>query len=360
MADSGNSEGSAGAGDPGGDEATPGDSAGDEATPSDSAGDESDNGRTTAESDPAVAGVEAEPETALSDEVAPTDVFALLANETRLGVVRELAKHRWDNWALDGLTFAELRRAVGERDAGNFSYHLEKLVGVLVFRLDEEYVLNNRGLELAGAVEAETFTSGGEPRRGELPYDCPHGDCDRSMEAAYTEQYFRMYCPDHDVISGATLSPGLAEHATLEELVEISVLENRQNIQRARAGVCPLCSGPMETTLPVEDPEAPERLDVEIPEGAVFAGFTCEQCEMSFHAPPGTCIVDHPAVVALFHEHDRDIRAEPWSELAFVGVHVPDVESTDPVRVRIDVEAGDDTLSLWLDGDASVVDTRRE
>jgi hypothetical protein len=58
-----------------------------------------------------------------SDSLLPSEAFALFADETRVAIVEALAE-RTTAEGTDGLSFAELRRAVGVRDAGQFNYHL--------------------------------------------------------------------------------------------------------------------------------------------------------------------------------------------------------------------------------------------
>lgn len=286
----------------------------------------------------------------------PTAVFDLLADETRLAIVRALAAERQSNWQWSGATFAELRRAVGVADAGNFSYHLEKLRGPLVVKDGEEYHLRNRGMELVGAVESGQYTGAGTPLRGETSYDCPHTNCDRQLVGVYEDQYFRVRCPDHDVFTGTALPPVVAEHNPVADMVEIAMLDMRQQLQRARAGVCPNCWGPIEGQLPGTDPSLPGLEDVELPDDVLLATYHCEQCGISFDLPPGACVVEHPAVVAFYLDHGQTVRGRPYVDLPFCYLGRADLESTDPVRVRVSVSLDDDTLSLWLDGNTDVVE----
>jgi DNA-binding transcriptional ArsR family regulator len=288
------------------------------------------------------------------------DALALLADETRFAILRALATRRGENWAAGGMTFSDLRRAVGVRDAGNFSYHLDRLVGEFVHRNDDEYVLTNHGMELAGALEAGAYTEAGGTRRAETDYDCPHPDCEHGLTAVYGGQYFRLQCPDHHVAAGETLPPGVTDHKSPTELVRLGVLRQRQSVAKAREGVCRHCWGPVTVTLPAEDVEYPEAFDVDVPEGSVFAEFACGNCGLAWNAPAGVCVVEHPAVVALFHEHDRDIRREPTVTLPFTGATHPVVESDDPVRVRVDVELDGDLLRLYLDDETTVVEYERQ
>jgi hypothetical protein len=68
-------------------------------------------------------------------------------------------------------------------------------------------------------------------------------------------------------------------------------------------------------------------------------------------------VLDHPAVVSLYNDHGVDVRERPvwnvgdeWRETLL---------STDPLAVRVSTALGDDELSLYVDGTASVVHTER-
>jgi DNA-binding transcriptional ArsR family regulator len=293
-------------------------------------------------------------------DITPTDIFELLADETRLAIVRELAAERYSNWQWSGMSFAELRRAVGVEDAGNFSYHLGKLRGPLVAKDGDEYYLLNPGLEIVGAVESGRYAGPTESVRAETRYDCPYPDCECALEAVYGDQYFRLRCPDHHLFSATIVPPVVAAEHSPDRLVEIATLDMRQEIERARSGVCPNCWGPVDVTLPVEDPGLPSQIEPSLPDDTVFVGFDCQQCGLSFEMPPGACVVDHPAVVAFYHDHDERLQGRPYIALPFCSLARADLESTDPVRVRIDVALDGDVLQLWLDARANVVEYERQ
>jgi DNA-binding transcriptional ArsR family regulator len=73
----------------------------------------------------------------------PTEAFALLSNETRVDVLRALADTE------EALRFAQLRRRVGLRDGGVFTYHLEKLRGTFVEKRGDRYRLTTEGERVA-------------------------------------------------------------------------------------------------------------------------------------------------------------------------------------------------------------------
>jgi DNA-binding transcriptional ArsR family regulator len=97
-------------------------------------------------------------------DLPPEEAFALLANETRMEVLRVLgaAAERGDGTARApaAVQFSDLFAAVGIDDTGNFSYHLEKLEGHFVEVTEGGYVLTEEGatlLELVRELEGAAF-----------------------------------------------------------------------------------------------------------------------------------------------------------------------------------------------------------
>ncbi|MCH7660071.1 MAG: helix-turn-helix transcriptional regulator [Euryarchaeota archaeon] len=83
----------------------------------------------------------------MSEEIPPEEAFALLGNETRVAIIRELGT------ADDPRSFSDLHAAVGVRDSGGFNYHLQKLVGSFVRRTDEGYELSGAGERIHESVD---------------------------------------------------------------------------------------------------------------------------------------------------------------------------------------------------------------
>lgn len=80
-------------------------------------------------------------------------LYALLADETRLGIVLELYDARTSNTEPDGLTFSVLRCRVGVEDSGRFNYHLDQLTGALVRKVEDRYTLTGTGERLVRALD---------------------------------------------------------------------------------------------------------------------------------------------------------------------------------------------------------------
>lgn len=79
-------------------------------------------------------------------------IGSLLADETRIRILRELYAARPSDEARDGLQFSTLRRRVGVADSGRFNYHLDQLTDELVTKTDGRYVLTPVGERLVGAL----------------------------------------------------------------------------------------------------------------------------------------------------------------------------------------------------------------
>lgn len=301
-------------------------------------------------------------------ESRPTSAFEALGHDIRLRIVESLAETRRDNWQWRGKRFAELRKDVGVRDAGKFSYHLERLQPAFVVKEGEEYVLTSAGMRVAGAVTAEAYDGQRERREAELDVECQI--CGDPLTARYGYEYCRWVCETHGELYGNTLPPGAADDRPTDELIALADREAVRDVQRARDGACPHCWGPVEASLPaaevMPDPETGEQPDDwesvfgEAATEMTLAQFSCERCGLRFWVPPGFCVLEHPAVVGFCYDHDVDLREAPTVAQQFIYSGVGELVSEDPVRYRIDVEFGDDRLRVWLDDETTVVETERD
>jgi DNA-binding transcriptional ArsR family regulator len=69
----------------------------------------------------------------------PSTLFALLSDETRVAILRELDD------ASGAVAFADLCSRAGIQDTGRFNYHLGELRGHLVEKTTNGYVLTTAG-----------------------------------------------------------------------------------------------------------------------------------------------------------------------------------------------------------------------
>lgn len=278
-------------------------------------------------------------------KVDPADAFDALGDETRLAIVETLADRRRRNWEWTGLSFSELRKAVGVRDAGRFNYHLDQLLDTFVVKDDGEYVLTTAGMEIAGAIRAGTYTE--RPQfRTSTDRSCP--GCGTAVDVAYRHGTLLLTCPEHGAIFGNSVPGGAVADRDPSAVLALSDLKARRDVERARRGACVHCWGTMTATIPADPPGDAES-------DAVLARLACEDCGMVFCVPAAACVVDHPAVVAFHYERGVDIRELNYLDMEFLTGENGHVVSEDPVRVRVDVELDGDRLTVMLDESTAVV-----
>jgi len=296
-------------------------------------------------------------------EVAPSEIFDVLGNETRLAIVQELARHRRTAWRREGLGFADLRKAVGERDAGTFNYHLDALQDRFVETDGDEYVLRTAGLEVADAMLAGQYGADDVRRRHETEYDCP--DCSEALAATFEGELFALRCPDHGVVLATSLPSGVASDRSGEELVDLAVLDLTQEMERAREGLCFHCWGRMHPELqrspPLSHPATGDPVDARVdPEDAApLAVFGCERCETVFWTSPASAPITHPAVIGFALDHGFDARTGLYPMGAAAATATVSTSDRDDAAVTVTYEHGGDVLTVRMDDALTVVDVER-
>jgi hypothetical protein len=284
-------------------------------------------------------------------DLEPQDAFALVAHETRFDILRAL----WEAGD-EALTFSQLRTAVGSPDAGNFNYHLKRLLGPFVNRDEREngdsaaYDLTVAGGRVMGAIE-----SGGYHRTdavGPVDVDGSCSACDGDIEAVYGDGLARVVCLECDAQLLAVPLPAAAvatyDAADLPDLLDRWV---RKTNREVRAGICPVCSGRLDGHLADEDGDPPA--------DHVTASYTCRQCGRTVTGSVSSWLLEHPALVQFAMNHGVDPREwSLWSDEWRASVDVARLE-TDPLRIGVRFALDGDTLELVVDEAVEVVDVRR-
>jgi hypothetical protein len=293
----------------------------------------------------------------------PTDpeaAFLTLSNDLRLEILLAL-------WEAPGfsLSFAELRKAVGERDSGTFTYHLDELVGHFVGETDEGYELQYPGHRVLDAIQSGVFHQRG--RVGPVELDTPCPDCDATLTFAYDADYIgRVGCPNcGERVLEWPFDPGGVADRTPREVAAAFDRRTRLVWACALDGVCPFCAG---------------RVDHEIAEGTTDSGLCigvledldrydeyfardhpavvsldCRRCSFYSFVPVGVVLLTRPHVTGKLWERGLDTRETPLWSLGFVvdasAVAVHESRPTVAVTAR---PPDADPLVALVDGDLSV------
>ncbi|MEF8887809.1 MAG: winged helix-turn-helix domain-containing protein [Haloarculaceae archaeon] len=113
----------------------------------------------------------------VSGDGEPSDALAVLAEETRVRILRTLAETE------GAMAFSELRRAVGVADAGRFNYHLSRVCEHFVRETESGYELDRAGARLVTAADVDVAgqepeaTDAVEPDPGEPCPVCGESEC---------------------------------------------------------------------------------------------------------------------------------------------------------------------------------------
>lgn len=315
-----------------------------------------------------------------TDPLAIDETFALLGNEHRLAILRTL----WEAYdpleKSQGLSFSALFEASDLADSGQFNYHLDKLWETYVEKTDGDYRLTPVGLRLvqsvvAGATRKATFGP------TEIDIDC--WNCGSATAVQYTDGRFYHVCTGcrgnfddpsmpEGTISGQKLPPAGLANRSPEDLFATVAFRERPRKALVSGGVCPQCSGVLDSTVDICDDH--ETAEYELCSvcgyvAQVRVEWVCTVCKFYSTATPAGMVTNHPAVIAFFHDHGLT-DGEPYSPVPFERIRAleadrrdVDVEyelrARDPVRIDVRFRYDGDELGLRLDEEMSVVEVRK-
>ncbi|MDY6764967.1 MAG: helix-turn-helix domain-containing protein [Halobacteria archaeon] len=298
----------------------------------------------------------------------PDEAFGLLANEARMEILRLL----WEEhkpYVESTLTFSELFDHVDYDDTGNFSYHLEKLVGTFVRRTDEGYELREAARRVLRSVHAGTVTE--KPRfNADLGKSCPN--CDGPIEARYVEDRLYILCSECDgvlpheelprgVIFAAKVPPAILDGRSPKEVLQAAITWNTSQYGAVTRGVCPECTGQLTRSLDICEDHPVESVPVCEACGSRFAVWirhTCENCGYSRYFGLWPYAWKHPGVNAFYLSHDLDVNGLTWDEAVALidSIEYEEILSVDPLRARQVISVDDDELEVTFNDDLDVVD----
>lgn len=305
------------------------------------------------------------------ERLSPEASFAVLGDETRLGILQALGS------AAEPLSFSALFDRVDYETTANFSYHLDQLVGHFVEGTDDGYVLKRAGSRVIEAVLSGAVTESPVVERTRLEEPCFR--CGGPMELDYREEDVGLYCADcggtrggrsdtadwaddaeADILGHLRLPPAGVRDRSPREILRAAEVWTVMETQALARDVCPRCSATVDHTVTVcedhhlEDGRCPA-CDQWF---ATIIRFTCRNCLFDLDAIFTARLLTEPALMAFMMAHGID-------PMAPAGFHVSNlvreaVRSTDPFEAAFTFRAGDETLTLTVDDDLGVVDSTVE
>lgn len=280
----------------------------------------------------------------VTEEMSAESAFEVLGHETRLEIIETLGASD------ESLSFSELRERVGERDSGQFNYHLDRVQDTFV-RQDETgaYELTYAGGQVFGAVLAGRFTKTADLEDIPVGGVCPL--CDGDLEGAYRNTQFTVTCGDcEETITGYPIPPGVLEPYDVDEFAEVAgrYLKTRQEM--FERGFCESCAGPIEVTVTEAD-WAPEAIGASVI-------WECQRCQAALQSSLPAGLMHHSVVETFTRDHGRDPNRPIW-EKGWLMVGEANIVEEDPVRVEVMLELEGERLELRLDDQLRVLEERR-
>lgn len=274
------------------------------------------------------------------------EAFALLGHDIRLDILVALL----DEWVAaytEPTTYAELMDAVGVSDSGKFNYHLGRLHGTYVEKVDGGYVPTAAATALYRAVVAHRPDRARDRTQFEVDSECPR--CGARLVGTHERGFLSVDCESCDDWLGFSYPfPGNGFRGrTDDEAVRAAHGRCKQHLGVARSGQCPFCAAT--TTIEVE-------------RDAIVAGneppieIRCDSC--SFHVGSHVLfpfLLD-PDVTAVLSDAGIDVDRYEWE----LPEPTTRVTSQEPLRIHVEVDGPDGTATFVIDDRLDVSSGRLE
>jgi hypothetical protein len=285
-------------------------------------------------------------------EIDPQDAFQLFSHELRLEILFALweAPHY-------SLAFSEIQEAVGERDSGKFTYHLEQLTGHFVAEIEGQYVLQFAGHRVIDAIQSGVFHSSPTVPPTEAPGTC--SQCGTTPLFEYDEHLATVSCPDCETkLVEYPFDPGGFQDRSIEAAIETFDRRTKTIWRLASSGVCFVCAGRVNVTYTDSAAEMDhhDRYDrfFAADHPALFH-LSCQNCSFYSYIPVGIRLLDSPAVLGHLASRGADSTDRFLWELPFMmDADCVTVRDHDPWEVLIEVPTATGQLDVTLADDATV------
>lgn len=285
-------------------------------------------------------------------EIDPQDAFQLFSHELRLEILFAL----WDAPEY-ALAFSEIQEAVGERDSGKFTYHLEKLTGQFVTNVEGQYVLQYAGHRVIDAIQSGVFHTSPTVAAVDAPGTCTR--CGTTPTFEYDAHLATVSCPDCETKRVEyPFDPGGFQDRSIQEAIEAFDRRTKYKWRLASGGVCFVCAGRVRVAYTDSAAELEHHDRYEsffAADHPVLFHLSCQNCSFYSYIPVGIRLLDSPPVVGHLAARGVDVTDEHLWTLPFVtdAEHVT-VQDRDPVTVLVEAPTPHGPLHVTLDTDATV------
>ncbi len=296
----------------------------------------------------------------MGTERTASEVFQLLANETRLDVLRTIAVAQNENrrTGVARLSFSDIYERVDVDNTAKLSYHLGELTGVFLRKHDDGYAFTHAGEQLVRFVLAENYRAPADVDPVKTDGHCLFCG-EPALEASMHDQYFMIECTDCErPVFSYRVRPAQIRAHRGTDLIDAVIWEHAGDVLKMRQGVCPDCAGHM-TTEVLDADEEPVPAPVPISFATVSQ---CQQCLRMLSLPLPSAAAVHPESVAFHWEHGDDVLGTGmWEcyEYLHQGRWSAARSDSGAGAYLVELKREGTTLRLYLDESAAVTRTER-
>ncbi len=304
-------------------------------------------------------------------EQTPEDAFGVLSHDVRLSVLKALAaRQQSGTFAAEPLSFSALAEAVGVRDSGNFTYHLDVLrEGGFITRAADGYRISQAGTRIIRAIRAGTITDDTSFKDVPVGEPCPY--CDGQSTITLADDWLIIRCldchgafaQDDDLPDGTlaafSVTPAAVNDRSPPDIFRMAYRLGLQLHRQFAAGVCPDCGG----TTTVESLEfcADHAVDSSgLCEDCgrtldEFVTTSCDVCGRSLMTFPSIIVATDETVLAAMYERGRDRTDRTWTPLSKPPNWPCECVQTDPTILEYTIPVPDGgPLCVQIDQELTV------
>lgn len=296
----------------------------------------------------------------MTEERSATEIFRLLADETRLDILRAIAVAQSEREQAGAgaaeLTFSEVYDHVEVENTSKLSYHLGELTETYLRKSDDGYSLSHAGERIVRFILSGNYE---QPESfGPEPVD---GMClfcgEEALEAGLTHQFFRIDCTACErQVMGQPVTPAQVNTRDSDAILKSVKLRSAEDVRQIRREVCSECGANLSA-------EVVEVSGSALPSADPFVVMSsCEKCLREYNSPLTYSVVYHPASIAFYWDHGIDVTSRgiwEFHEYVYEGRWTSERIASDPDEYEVVLRHEDDAVRLYLDSTGSVVRTER-
>lgn len=302
----------------------------------------------------------------------PDEAFSVLGDETRVQILQALGE------AERPLGFSELFDRIDYDDSSNFDYHLTRLRGHFVAKIDDGYLLQQAGRRVVEAVLSGAVTDDPVLEPARIDECCPL--CSAPIEVGYHQERVEMYCTEcsglfesADIEGWNLAKDGYLGHMSLPpvgvddrqpwEILRTAWAWKHLDVIADSSGICSRCSATLDWSVTVcgDHDSSTRGCDTCGRQYAATFVLDCSNCNYHMHAIAPGCLLSTTELLAFLTA--RGINPiTPGSltrALEAVTNYEENICSTDPFEGKFTFTVDGESLTLTVDDELEVVDTIR-